>query len=93
MSEFAPEELNLGPNPEVIAKRLDQAAVLVHIPTNRIFELNETGTRIWELLGEGLDPNGIVRQLREEFDVEHGWAADEVRSFLEQLRTVGLLIS
>jgi hypothetical protein len=93
MSELAPDDLNLGPNPEVIAKRLGQAAVLVHIPTNRIFELNETGTRVWELLGQGLDPHHIVRQLVEEFAVEHDRAAEEVRRLLVQLRTEGLLVS
>jgi hypothetical protein len=87
------EDLNLGPNPEVIAKRLGQAAVLVHIPTNRIFELNETGTRVWELLGQGLDPDRIVRQLVEEFDVDGGRAADEVSTLLVQLRAEGLLVS
>jgi Coenzyme PQQ synthesis protein D (PqqD) len=44
----------LPSNPEVIAKRLKQASVLVDIPKSGIFELNETGTRIWELTGEGL---------------------------------------
>ena len=93
MSKFTPDDLQLGPNPEVIAKRLDQAAVLVHIPTNRIFELNKTGTRVWELLGQGLDPDHIVRQLVQRFEVEPGRAADAVASFLAQLRTEGLLAS
>ena len=56
MSEFA-LNLVLHPNPEVIAKRLDQTTVLVDISTGRIFELNETGTRVWELLGQGLGVN------------------------------------
>src|SRR5215510_5014894 len=51
------------PNPDVIAKRLDDAAVLVHLGTNRIFELNGTGMRVWELLGQGLGVDGIVRRL------------------------------
>ena len=43
----------LPSNAEVIAKRLNQASVLVDIPKSGIFELNETGTRIWDLVGEG----------------------------------------
>jgi Coenzyme PQQ synthesis protein D (PqqD) len=43
----------LPSNPEVIAKGLNQASVLIDIPKSDIFELNETGTRIWELVGEG----------------------------------------
>jgi hypothetical protein len=78
-------------NPEVIAKRLDKATVLVDVPTSRIFELNETGTRIWELLGEGLDPDSIMHQLVNEFEVEHAQAEDEVNKLLVRLRTEGLL--
>jgi hypothetical protein len=80
-------------NPDVIAKRLDEATVLVHIPTNRIFELNETGTRIWEMLGQGLDANRIVQKLIEEFDVEDVQAADQVNYLLVQLQNEGLLAS
>jgi hypothetical protein len=78
---------------EVIAKRLDQVSVLVQIPTNRIFELNETGTRIWEMIAEGLDVHHIVRRLAEEFDVEEGRAADEVQELLTRLEQEGLLLS
>ena len=63
LSEFA-LDLVLRPNPEVIAKRLDQTTVLVDISTGRIFELNETGTRIWELLGQGLNMEQIVQHLQ-----------------------------
>lgn len=83
----------LRPNPDVIAKRLDEVMVLVHIPTNRIFELNETGTRVWAMIGEGLDPDRIVRCLVDEFDVEEARAADEVKELLERLSNEGLIAS
>ena len=83
----------LRPNPDVIAKRLDEVTVLVHIPTNRIFELNETGTRVWAMIGEGLDPDRIVRCLVDEFDVEEARAADEVKDLLERLNNEGLIAS
>ncbi len=79
------------PNPEVIAKRLDRTSVLVHLATNKIFELNETGTRVWELLGNGLDIDSIVHHLVDEFQVEDMRAADEVKKLLAQLESAGLL--
>jgi Coenzyme PQQ synthesis protein D (PqqD) len=78
-------------NPEVIAKRLDESSVLVHLGTNEIFELNETGTRVWELLGEGVDIDTIVRHLVDEFEVEEGRAADEVKNLVMQFETSRLL--
>ena len=90
---FTPDpDIALRPSPDVISKRLDEATVLVHIPTNRIFELNETGTRVWELLGRGLDTNTIVDFLVEEFDVDTARASNEVNDLLIQLRTKDLLV-
>jgi hypothetical protein len=83
----------LRPNSDVIAKRLDQTSVLVHIPTNRIFELNETGSRVWEMIGESLNPDQIVQRLADEFDVEEAQAADEVNELLTRLRNEDLLSS
>ncbi len=90
MSKFA---LNFvpRPNPEVIAKRLDQTTVLVDISTSCIFELNETGTRIWELLGQGLSVEQIVQHLVSEFEVEDSQAAEELKTLLSQLRDQGLV--
>jgi Coenzyme PQQ synthesis protein D (PqqD) len=90
LSEFA-LNLVLHPNPEVIAKRLDQTTVLVDISTSRIFELNETGTRIWELLGQGLNVEQIVQHLVSEFEVEDSQAAEELKTLLSQLRDQGLV--
>jgi hypothetical protein len=83
--------LVLRRNPEVIAKRLDESTVLVDLATSRIFELNETGTRIWELLGEGLDADSVMRHLVDEFEVEHARAEGEVNNLLARLRADGLL--
>jgi len=91
MSKPASGDFAVRPNVDVIAKRLDQQSVLVHIPTNRIFELNETGTRVWEMIGESLNRDQIIRRLVEEFDVEEARAAGEVNELLTRLKNEGLL--
>ena len=45
----------------VVSSRLGDAGVLVHLRTNQIFELNATGVRIWELIGEGSSVEEIER--------------------------------
>jgi hypothetical protein len=92
-TDCLPNNLTLRPNPDVISKRLDQATILVHFPTNRIFELNETGTRVWELLGQSCDIASIVRFLVDEFDIGEVRAAEEVKTLLDQLRAASLLVS
>jgi len=65
--------------------------VLVHLPTNRIFELNETGIRIWELLADGRDHAGVVRHLVEEFDVDAERAEREFADLVQRLQQEGLI--
>jgi hypothetical protein len=35
------------PNRDVVARRLKDEIVLVHLRTNRIYSLNRTGARFW----------------------------------------------
>ncbi len=86
----APEPAGL-PDPDVVARRIDNGTVLINLRTNRIYELNTTGTRIWELLGEGGDRTTIVEQLLQEFDVEADVASQAVDETLEELEREGLL--
>jgi hypothetical protein len=64
-----------------VARRLGEGAVLVHLASNRIFELNATGARTWELLAAGGTLATITAGLAEEF------AADvtEIRRDVEGL--------
>ena len=81
----------LRPRPDVVARRLDRAGVLVHLPSNRIFELNETGMRIWELLSDGMSVAGMVDCLVQEFDVEPERAARDVSELLARFHDEGFV--
>jgi hypothetical protein len=84
-------ELPLRPSPDVIARRLDGAGVLVHLPTNRIFELNVTGIRIWELIGNHETFASIVNHLVDEFDVEAEEATAQLSECIRKFRREGLV--
>lgn len=81
----------LKPATQVLARRLPGGAVLVHLGTNRIFELNETGAKVWDLLSEGLDKGQILQRLIEEFAVDPAAAAADLSAVLEHLEREGLL--
>jgi hypothetical protein len=81
------------PHTDVIARQMGDGAVLVHLATNTIFELNRTGARVWELLGQGLPSSGIAAILVEEFQVEIDRASREVDDLIERLTAAGLLTS
>lgn len=56
-------------NPEVIAQRVEDNLVLVHLDTNQIYNLNDSAARLWELLEAGLDLDDAKQQLIQEFEV------------------------
>jgi hypothetical protein len=81
----------LSPNPEVVSRRLGDGAVLVHLSTNKIFELNDTGARIWQLISERATEDRIVENLVHDFEVDAEQATQEVLALVARLRAEGLL--
>ena len=79
------------PSPEVVASRVGDGGVLVHLQTNRIFELNTTGLRIWELLGEGRPLGDVERMLLSEFDGDHGHVRSDMLHLIDALSNEGLV--
>jgi Coenzyme PQQ synthesis protein D (PqqD) len=75
----------LEPTDNVVGQRLGEGTVLVHLKTNRIFELSRTGGRFWELLQSESDRGRIEVQLRSEFDVSDQQLADEVDGLISSL--------
>ena len=77
--------------PDVVFRRLSEGGVLVDLATNQIFELNDTGARVWELLNEPDSRATVVERLSDEFDIDADTAADQVQTLLHDLETEGLL--
>jgi Coenzyme PQQ synthesis protein D (PqqD) len=72
-------------NPDVIFRRLDDDMVLVHMKTNEIYALNQTGARFWELFADGLSREQIEEALLGEFTVEPAQLAGEIDALLADL--------
>ena len=81
----------LKPLPQVLARRMPGGTVIVHLESNRIFELNETGARVWELIGEGLERDQVVQRLVQEFAVDATRASTELDALVGDLVREGLL--
>lgn len=62
-----PASQPLRPSTGVVARDMGSAAVLIHLETNRIFELNATGARVWAMIQQALNRDEIVAQLGREF--------------------------
>jgi hypothetical protein len=85
------DEVPLRAKSDVVARRLGDAVVLVNLATNRIYELNATGARIWELLSEGRQVAEIARVLEEEFESEGIDIQREIEDLVARARAEGLV--
>jgi Coenzyme PQQ synthesis protein D (PqqD) len=79
------------PIPDVAYRELEGQMVLVHLGTNRIYSLNETGARFWELLAGGSERAEIEQQLLDEFAIEPDELRQEIDSMLTALADEGLV--
>jgi len=79
------------PSRDVVANRLGDTTVVIHVTTNRIHELNRTGSRLWEMLCEGYDRAEIQRRMLQEFDVPEAQLASEIERLLAALQAERLV--
>jgi coenzyme PQQ synthesis protein D (PqqD) len=76
---------------DVVSRRLEDEVVLVNLRSNRIFSLNRTGARYWELLLAGNRRAEIKTQLAGEFGVEPDDVAREIEKLEQELVSEGLV--
>jgi hypothetical protein len=79
------------PDPNVLSKRVDNEIVLVHLETNRIYELNRTAAFLWDALAAGPTQAELEERLAKEFDVEPDELAREIDELLRQFTSERLI--
>jgi hypothetical protein len=72
-------------NPDVVSQRVEDHIVVVNLETNRIFALNATAARLWELLSEGRNQAEIHAQLSQEYAIEGPELGKEIERLLSEL--------
>jgi hypothetical protein len=85
------DALTFRAGPDAVYNRVGDQGVLIDMKTNRIYELNRTGARFWELLSAGHDRDEIQQLMMEEFDVTEADLAAEIEAMLASLKDKGLL--
>jgi Coenzyme PQQ synthesis protein D (PqqD) len=83
--------MDATPHKDVVARRLGDRTVVVNLRTNRIYELNPTAARLWELLEAGCERGRIEQTLLEEYDADHAKVRREVDVTLATLSKEGLI--
>ncbi len=75
----------------VLVRILDRESVLLNLETERYFGLDETGTRMWQLVTASQDIEAAYRELLAEYDVEPELLRTNLTDLLGQLVENGLL--
>ncbi len=87
--DTAPGEVAI--HPSVVFTELDETeSALLHLDTKFYYSLNQTGSRVWQLLAGGLDRTAVGEALSREFEVSPEDAGRYVADFLDELVREGL---
>ncbi|HEU5413308.1 MAG TPA: PqqD family protein [Candidatus Angelobacter sp.] len=69
----------------------EDGGVLLDIDRGICFSLNSVGLKIWESLKEGCSIDQIAEKLRREYSISYEQAFADLRTFIEQLQSSGLV--
>ena len=75
----------------VMVRFLDRESVLLNLETERYFGLDETGTRMWQLLTTSPNIDTAYQELLAEYDVEPELLRSNLVELLGRLMENGLL--
>jgi hypothetical protein len=75
----------------VLVRFLDKESVLLNIETERYFGLDETGTRMWQLVTAAPKIEVAYQQLLDEYDVEPELLRENLTDLVSRLVENGLL--
>ncbi len=77
--------------PDVVLRVINGEALLLKLNAEDVFALNDTGTRIVQLMTEGRDLEAVVDALEEEYGVERVELQQAVKDLVDALRARGLV--
>jgi len=75
----------------VLVRFLDRESVLLNLETEQYFGLDETGTRMWQLVTSSPNIEAAFEELLAEFDVEPQLLCSNLTELLDRLVDCGLL--
>ena len=78
-------------NTRTASRIIGGEAIILTPQDSKIRNLNETGSRIWEILAEKPTVGDIIRRIHAEFEVTEAQAQSDVVTFLEQMMAKGLV--
>jgi hypothetical protein len=76
----------------LLATDLDEETILMSIEQGAYYGMEATARRIWQLLEQRLQVASLCQQLATEYNIVPDVCRPDVLSFLEELRSEGLIV-
>jgi len=75
----------------VVYRIIDREAVILNLDDGNYYNLNETGTEIWEAINSRKEPGRIITQFSKEYAIPEKQLHKDFLTFTEDLTRKGLI--
>jgi hypothetical protein len=89
--KISPEDI-VQRNPDMVASKLDDEYVMMSVENGEYYGLDETGSRIWDLIEDEIEVNDLVGKLMKKYDVDKEICENDVLEFLQELYNKKLVV-
>lgn len=76
---------------DILFRKVENEAVLLHIATGMYYSLNETSILFWEALCTQQPLGCAIEKITAEYEVEDSQVLSDLRAFLQNLLNYGLI--
>ena len=78
-------------SPDVLYQELNGESVLLNLATEKYFGLDPVGTRVWQLLSEGVSLEAAFATLLQEYEVDEPRLRADVAKLVSELESAQLV--
>ena len=78
-------------SPDILFQDISGETIVLNLAKEQYFGLDDVSTRMWELLNECEDIDGVVAQLLTEFDVDQEVLRTDLAGLIDKLVEAGLV--
>ena len=83
--------VKVTPSNDVLSREIQNETVLLDLKTEQYFGLDDVGSRVWQLIRDGVSLEEIVDRLHAQYDVDAASLRTDVERFVAQLSEAGLV--
>ena len=83
---------SLAPSQDAVESAVGDETIILHLKNGTYFGLDRTGTRIWALLKDGLQPLEICQRLSRDCGADRATVESDVREFLADLQANDIVV-